>query len=159
LFEQLAHAFAQQRVSVLHRSGTFRARRVGQQRDPVRDEAGRPSHRHKAVEGIALLAVFGQPFPEVAQAGRVETGIIRRQVERHLPAPGTLEPLHGFLVRDIVVELEQQHTAQDRRRQARPAVAGVVHLFQIVVLEQDGADGCHPAIERIVWHPMRQVRR
>ena len=103
------------------------------------------------------MLVLDQPLPKVGQARRIEAGKVGRQVERHLPAQVEHQALHRLFVGHVVVKLEQQHATHQRGWQARPAVARIVQLFQVVVLEQHAADRGHATVKRVSWYPIRQV--
>jgi len=81
------------------------------------------------VEGITLLLMLDQPLPKVGQTARIEARKIRRQTECHLPAQVELQALHRLVVRHVVVKLQQQDAAHQRRWQARAPIGRVVHVF------------------------------
>ena len=76
-FQKLANPFAQEGVGVLYSSCPFHVGCIGQQRDPVRNEACFSPHGDETAEGIAFLTILQQTFPKVAQAGGIKASVIQ----------------------------------------------------------------------------------
>lgn len=137
----------------LHRSG------VDEHRDAWRQKASHTRHYEEAIKGIAFLPILGQTLAEVAQAGRVEGREVEWQMQGNLPAQIKQDAFDGLVVRDIVMILQEQYATHERGRQTGPAIAGIIQVLQIVVLEQASADVRHAPVKRIrrdpVWHHIR----
>jgi hypothetical protein len=94
--DQLADAFAQQRVRILHRSRSLRIGGIRQQRHFVRQQPSFSADFQQAVEGVPLLLVFDQPCSKDTQTGWMKTAVIQREVQGHFPAQVKQHALHRF---------------------------------------------------------------